>query len=609
VTYRTLPPASKPAAPVADLPVADLPPAPAADLPPAPAADPTPVSVAGLTPATAQSDPRRRLGEVLIQLGYTDRDLVEQVMARRESSSKLPVGELLVESGIINASQLAHALAERNNLDFVDLNIFVVDQGAANLVSAAEAQRYGSIPIAFLDDGTLLVATSDPSNVFGLDDIAMKTGYEVHRAIATPDGVAAVISQLSSLSDSVQEIHDAAPEETEVVELRESGDQAPVVKLVHAIIADAVDRGASDIHFEPRDGDMHVRFRVDGVASDTTTVPKRMVAGLISRIKIMAELDIAERRIPQDGRVALTVDGRQIDIRVATLPVIRGESAVMRILDKTRVVLDLSTLGMRDEDREALLRCVRRVQGAVLVTGPTGAGKTTTLYALLTEVNTPEKTLISIEDPVEYEVEGVKQIQVNAKAGLTFAAGLRSMVRSDPDTLMVGEIRDRETAQIAIESALTGHLVLSTLHTNDAPIAAPRLTDMGIEPYLIASAIECVVAQRLARRLCDQCKAPATVSAAQLFQNGSEAAAESFEAFEPVGCVSCGGTGYKGRVGIYEVMVVSEEIRSLIIAKAPAGDIARAAVANGMSRMRDDGIEKVRQGLTSIPEVFRILGG
>jgi type IV pilus assembly protein PilB len=565
--------------------------------------------IPGLTPASGTNDPRRRLGDVAVELGFVDRELMEQVMAR-EREAHVPMGALLVEAGLIDSAQLARMLAERNSLDYVDLNEFEVDQGAANLIDAAEARRCRAVPIAFLDDGVLLVATADPSNVLGADDIALTTGYEVRRAVATPEGIEALISRLSKLSGSVKELEEDEPEAeeigTELLELRASAEEAPVVKLVHSVIADAVNRGASDIHFDPSRGQMQVRYRVDGVMIDSTTVPKSLVAGLISRVKIMAELDIAERRAPQDGRVALTVDGRHVDIRVSTLPVVRGESVVMRILDKERVVLDLESLGMRDEDKELLMGSVSRNQGALLATGPTGAGKTTTLYALLNAVNSPDKTLISIEDPVEYEVDGIKQIHVNPAAGLTFASGLRSMVRSDPDTLMVGEIRDRETAQIAMEAALTGHLVLSTLHTNDASLAAARLTDMGVEPFLIASGIECIVAQRLARRLCTGCRKPAKLSAEELEE--IVGADGDGEVYEPVGCVTCNGTGYSGRIGLYEVLVVNDEIRSLILSKASSGEIEEAAVAAGMHRLRDDGLEKVRQGTTSLAEVLRVLG-
>ena len=561
----------------------------------------------GVIPPSGTRDPRSRIGDVAVELGFVDRELMEQVMAR-ERDSHAPMGALLIEAGLIDSAQLARILAERNSLDYVDLNEVAVDQGAANLIDAAVARRCRAVPIAFLEEGVLLVVTADPANILGADDIALATGYEVRRAIATPEGIEALVSRLSKLSGSVEEVEEHSDEEerTELLELRASAEETPVVKLVHSVIADAVNRGASDIHFEPSRGAMSVRYRVDGVMIDSTTVPKRLVAGLVSRIKIMAELDIAERRAPQDGRVALTVDGHDVDIRVSTLPVIRGESVVMRILDKQRLVLDLEALGMRDEDRRVLMQAVAQIQGAVLVTGPTGAGKTTTLYALFSAVNSPEKTLISIEDPVEYEVEGVKQIHVNASTGLTFASGLRAMVRSDPDTLMVGEIRDRETARIAMEAALTGHLVLSTLHTNDASLVAARLIDMGVEPFLIASAIECIVAQRLARRLCSSCKKPAKLSPEELEQLG--VGGDPGEVCEPVGCVTCNGTGYAGRIGLYEVLVPNDRIRSLILSKASSGEIEEAAVAAGMHRLRDDGFEKVRRGITSFAEVLRVVG-
>jgi type IV pilus assembly protein PilB len=562
----------------------------------------------GITPPT--SSERRRLGDVVVELGFAGREVVEAVVAQAREGGR-PVGEALVETGALSSDQLAHALADRNGLDYVDLNVFEVDKGAANLVSAEEARRFRAVPVAFLDPDTILVATSNPANVLGIDDIALTTGYKIRLAVASPEDIEAVVSRLSHLEESVQEVDDetrAADTGAQAIELRASAEEAPVVKLVHSVIADAVARGASDIHFDPQNGHMRVRFRVDGVVIDSATVPRRLAPGLVSRIKIMAELDIAERRAPQDGRVGLVVDGRYVDIRVATLPVVRGESVVMRILDKERVVTDLELLGMEAEDRGLVEHAIKQLHGAVLVTGPTGAGKTTTLYAALSAINTPDRTLITIEDPVEYELEGVKQMQVNPAAGVTFAHGLRSMIRNDPDVLMVGEIRDRETAQTAIESALTGHLVLSTLHTNDAPMAPARLVDMGIEPFLVATALEQVIAQRLARRLCDDCRRPLKITAEELKTNGFEQARRAIDAYEPVGCVRCGGTGYRGRIGLYEVMVLSSELRSLILRKASGDEIAALAVAGGMRRMRADGLEKVRQGITSIPEVLRVVG-
>jgi len=361
------------------------------------------------------------------------------------------------------------------------------------------------------------------------------------------------------------------------------------------------------VHFEPEGREMRVRFRIDGVLATGTTVPARMVSGVVSRIKIMAELDIAERRVPQDGRVSLTIEGRHVDVRIVTLPSVHGESVVLRILDKESVVLDLDKLGMGPEDRERYERAFSQSYGAVLVTGPTGSGKSTTLYASLGELNTPDKNIITIEDPVEYQLEGVTQVQVNPKAGLTFATGLRSMMRADPDIIMVGEIRDSETAQIAIEGALTGHLVLSTLHTNDAPTAITRLIEMGIEPFLVASAIDCVVAQRLARTLCSTCKRRVLVPAETLKEHGFNIGYD-LEAYDATGCGRCGGMGYKGRLGLYEVMSVTEEISQLVLERAPADSILELALAQGMRRLRDDGLEKVRAGLTSVAEISRVTG-
>jgi type IV pilus assembly protein PilB len=560
--------------------------------------------VPGLRPPTQRTGAKRRIGDVIVQLGFAERELVEKVVNEGRANG-IPLGQALIDAKIVDSNQLAQALAERNGLDYVDLNSFEVDHGAAHLLDPAKARRYQTIPISFLGEQTLLVATADPANVLALDDIAMATGYEVRRAVASPEDIDALIGQLSHLGDAVEEMGEEE-EAAEVIELRDQADEAPVVKLVHSVIADAVRRGASDIHFEPRASDMRVRYRIDGVVHDTTTVPRQHVAGLISRVKIMANLDIAERRVPQDGRIGLAVDGRHIDLRVATLPVVRGESIVMRILDKDKVVMNLDALGMQPLDRDRLETALSRTNGAILVTGPTGSGKTTTLYAGLGTVNTPDKTIITVEDPVEYELVGVKQVQVNPKTGLTFAAGLRSMVRADPDIIMVGEVRDRDTAQIAIESALTGHLVLTTLHTNDAPLAAARLIEMGIEPYLVASGVVCVAAQRLVRRLCE-CKAEVELSAELLREQGFDAD-EGFKGYEPVGCVRCNHTGYRGRLGIYEVMPITDELRRMILEQASADDMRVQARAEGMRTLREDGLEKIRAGDTSVPEVLRVAG-
>jgi type IV pilus assembly protein PilB len=549
----------------------------------------------------------RRIGDVIVDLGFASRDAVERAAVEARETGRT-TGQTLLDGGVVTPDQLARAVAERFGIDHVDLNTFQVDPGATALVDPFVLRRYRAVPIAFADERTLIVATADPANVLAVDDLAMMTGCEIRRAAASAADVDAMLARLNSLEEAVHEVEEEEGEAATIIELRESAEDAPVVKLVHSIVAEAVQRGASDIHFDPEPGGMRVRFRVDGVMTDSTTVRSAMAPGLVSRIKIMADLDISERRVPQDGRVGLSVDGHHVDIRVATLPIVRGESVVMRILDKGRMVMDLDSLGMGAADVERLRQAATQTHGSILATGPTGSGKSTTLYAALTEINTPDKTIITIEDPVEYELEGVKQIQINPKIGLTFANGLRSMVRSDPDVMMVGEIRDRETAQMAIESALTGHLLLSTLHTNDAPMSVARLIEMGIEPFLVASGISCVVAQRLARRLCD-CKAETVLGVEALHRNGFPAEEEPIHAYEPVGCVRCAHTGYTGRVGVYELMRINDSLRELIVEKRSSDAIATVAVEEGMRRLRDDVLDKVRGGVTSMPEALRVLGG
>jgi type IV pilus assembly protein PilB len=562
----------------------------------------------GVTAPRAPHAGPRFLTDVIIELGHASRERVEEAIEAARASGNTPEA-LLLQSGALSADALARSIAERNGLDHLDLAIFRVDMAAANLISASAAKRYDAVPVQFVGDRGLLIAMADPANVLAVDDIALMTGYEVRRAVASHDDIAALISKLTRLDDVVQAATSADVEEVtepaEVVELVDSAEDAPIIKLVNGIIAQAVEQGASDVHLAPDGQELRVRFRVDGVLQDSATVPRRMVSGVISRVKIMSDLDIAERRVPQDGRVGLSIDERRVDLRVVTLPSVHGESVVMRVLDTSQGVPRLDALGMALEERERFERAFHQSYGAVLVTGPTGSGKSTSLYAALGEVNTPEKNIITIEDPVERQIDGITQVQVNPRAGLTFAGGLRSMMRADPDIIMVGEIRDRETAQIAVEAALTGHLVLSTLHTNDAPGAVARLIEMGIEPFLVASAIDCIVAQRLTRTLCHHCKRRTILSGSVMRDHGFGALAD-IEAYEPVGCSRCGGSGYRGRTGLYEVMAISEEIRGLAIERASADRIATVAVKQGMRRLREDGLEKVRQGRTSIAEVARV---
>jgi len=558
----------------------------------------------GLTP------PQKRIGsrfisDVIVELGYVPQERVDAAVEEAKASGRTPE-QILVDAGALTTDQLARATAQRFGLLHVDLNVYKADLRALNLINAQAAKRFRAAPIGFNHTGALLVAMADPSNVLALDDLKLMTGHEVLPVVSSPDDITGLIGRMSRLDDAVAAAVEQGEEElAEVTEIRESAEDGPVIKLVNSIIAQAVEEGASDIHFEPAGSEMRVRFRVDGVLAESTTIPKRMVAGVVSRVKIMAELDIAEKRVPQDGRVSLTVEGHAIDVRVVTMPSVHGEGTVMRILDKEQALISLDALGMSKDSRLAFESGFHRSYGAVLVTGPTGSGKSTTLYAALNAINSPERNIITIEDPVEYQLGGINQLQVNLKAGLTFATGLRSMLRADPDVIMVGEIRDAETARIAIESALTGHLVLSTLHTNDAPAAISRLTEMEVEPFLSASAVACVVAQRLVRTLCNHCKQRTMLNVQALEAAGFHAAFD-VEAYEPTGCGRCGGSGYKGRIGVYEVMDMSEEISTLTVERASADEIRRVAIQQGMRPLRLDGFEKVKNGVTSISEVARV---
>jgi len=564
-------------------------------------------SGSGLTPPTRRTGPSRFIADVIVELGYVSRERADAAVAESRKQGKR-TGQVLLESGAISPDQLAHALAERFGLDFVDLRVYQPDVAALNLVSHTAARRFEAAPIGFDESGALIVAMADPSNVLALDDLKLMTGHEIRPAVASGEDVAGLISRMSRLEDAVA---DAIGDEDEedalapVTDIRESADEAPIIKLVNSIVAQAVDQGASDVHLEPDGRDMRVRFRVDGVLSETTTIPKRMVNGVVSRVKIMGDLDISEKRMPQDGRVGLKVEGHAVDVRIVTMPSVLGEGVVMRLLDKGKALVNLDALGMTGDSRRRFEQGFHQSHGAVLVTGPTGSGKSTTLYSALNQINSIDRNIITIEDPVEYQLPGVNQLQVNLKQGLTFARGLRSMLRADPDIIMVGEIRDGETARIAVESALTGHLVLSTLHTNDAPSAVTRLTEMGIEPFLTASALDCIVAQRLARVLCAHCKRQTTLSLQALAAAGFHVDSE-VQACEPVGCTRCKGTGYKGRVGLYEVMLVSDEIRTLTIERASSEAIGQVALEQGMRRLRDDGLDRVKQGVTSIAEVARV---
>ena len=552
-----------------------------------------------------RSRPGRLLGDVLVGLNFCDRETVERIVHAARAAGR-PMGQVLLAEGLLNADQLAIAVAERFGLQHVSLDSLRPDVSALNLVPAAALRRLDAVPIGYRDE-TLLVAMVNPTNVLALDDLAMLTDLRVEPVVVSREDLDVLLQRVNNLESDVDETLELDPvvEQEAADPLEVSADDAPTVRLVRSIIAHAIEAGASDVHFDPSDGELRVRYRIDGIMAEATTIPRRQAAKVISRIKILSDLDISERRVPQDGRTGITLDGRRIDIRVTVVPLVAGESAVLRVLDPGTRPLSLGEIGMGDADRarvEAALRCSH---GAILATGPTGSGKSTSLYAAVNVVSTPEKTLMTIEDPVEYRLPDVKQMQVFERAGLTFATGLRAIVRADPDVIMVGEMRDRESAKIAIEAALTGHLVLSTLHTHSAPAAPARLVDMGVEPYLVASALECVVAQQLARRLCTSCRRPVTVAGRDV---GLKHATKKVEVYEPGGCERCRSTGYRGRIGLFEVMGVSDEIRALVVARAPAGEIAATAISQGMRTLQEDGLEKVRAGHTSLAEVARVTG-
>jgi type IV pilus assembly protein PilB len=563
----------------------------------------------GITPPMHRGHSGRFVTDVIVELGYASRERVDEVVNQARSAGRSPE-ELLREHNVIDADQLARAIAERYGLDHIDLNVYKVDMGATNLIPIAAARRYAAIPVGYVDAQTLLVATSDPANVLALDDIQMLTGLHCRVAVGAQEDIEALIGRMNTLETAVSEAVEEEAEEAleggaDVTEIRESADDAPVIKLVYSVLAQAVSEGASDIHFETDEGEMRVRFRVDGVLYETARVPKRMVSGVVSRVKLMADMDIAEKRVPQDGRVGVNVEDRKIDLRVTTLPTQRGEGCAIRILDKEQALRTLDDLGMDGDARTRYEQAFTRPYGAVLVTGPTGSGKSTTLYATLQELNAVERNIVTIEDPVEYRLSGINQLNVNRKAGLDFATGLRSILRADPDVIMVGEVRDGETARIAIEAALTGHMVLTTLHTNDAPGAIVRLAKMGIESFLTTSAVECVVAQRLARQLCTYCKRRTLVPHSALLEAGFRVGAD-LEAYEPVGCPRCNRTGYRSRIGLFSVMPMTEEIKELTIAGAAENEITAIAREQGMLSLREHGLHKVRAGVTSIAEVARI---
>ena len=555
----------------------------------------------------------KQLGEILLDEGLvTEAQLLAAIDEQGSRNSSL--GRTLVELGFLTENQLVQALAQQVGMAYVDLDDYQVDRAAVAMVPSALCRRYTVLPIA-ISDGSLVLATADPGNVVAVDDVRTVAGMPVKSVVATYDNVLRAIDRFCRADDEMENLSSTFEDEVESTDtdLGRMGDyvddDAPIVRYVNLLVTQAITDRASDIHIEPTEKDLRVRYRIDGVLHEVQRSPKNIQGGVISRVKIMSDIDIAEKRKPQDGRMSVVHNGRKIDLRVATLPTVWGEKIVMRILDNSTASLDLRDLSFLDENYAVYHEAYTKPYGMILVTGPTGSGKSTTLYATLNAVSRPEINVITVEDPVEYRLPNINQVQVNPKAGLTFAGALRSILRSDPDVVLLGEIRDHETAQIAIEAALTGHLVLSTLHTNDAPSAITRLIEMGIEPFLVGSALDCVVAQRLARKLCDKCKEPYEPTPAELasarypWQPGEEIP----KLYRPVGCVACSKTGYHGRMALHEVMAVSEEIERHAVTHSSSAEIQATALAQGMVALREDGWRKVRMGQTSIEEILRVV--
>lgn len=554
-----------------------------------------------------------RLGRLLLQNNLINEDQLEDALEEHSNTGKSP-GRVLIDKGVLTEGQLTAVLAEQIGIRYVDLSNYAVDPAAATLVDANLARRYMVIPIDY-EDSKLIVAMADPTNVFALDDLRIMTGMEIMPVVTTKDDIAGAIGRYLhsavDMEDGLEEFPDLEEIAEDEEELKEAGEEAPIVKYVNLIISEAVHDGASDIHIEPGEKDIRIRYRIDGVLRETRRSPRRIHPGIVSRIKILGNMNIAERRVPQDGRFALDAAGKHIDVRVASVPTVHGEKIVLRILDRASILMSLSELGILPGPLKQFEVSFKKPYGTCIVTGPTGSGKTTTLYAALSELNKREVNVITVEDPVEYQLKGANQVHVNTKVGLTFAATLRSILRCDPDIVMIGEIRDTESAKMAIESALTGHMVLCTLHTNDAPSAMTRMTEMGVEPFLIASAVDSVVSQRLARKLCKRCRKEATYQKEYLEKIGfpTDEDGEKITVYkaDPKGCPFCNHTGFRGRIGLYEIMVVDEELEKLVVNMATAREIGVFAHQQGMATLREDGFLKVKQGITSVEEILRVV--
>jgi len=551
------------------------------------------------------TDTQKRLGDILIESVLVSKDELEQALRRQEQTGE-PLGKAIVNLGYLSEYELLEALSKQLDVPYLTLSNYLLNAEIAKLIPEEMAKKYMVIPL-FKIEKTLTVGINDPTNIVALDEVSRYTGYEVEPVLCADNEIKESLDEVygvaSSMDRTMMEYQESSNGETTT---NEGEAEVPIINIVNLIFKRALKVNASDIHLNPEEDKLRVRFRIDGVLEEVWSQPKRFQDAIISRIKVMASLDIAEKRRPQDGRFKITIEDRSIDFRVSTLPTVHGENAVLRLLDPTSVSVELAQLGLNKKLEDALRRLISVPYGVLLVTGPTGSGKTTTLYASLNELNDVEKNIITIEDPVEYQLEMIRQSNMNPKAGMTFAAGLRSILRQDPDIVMVGEIRDGETATVAVQAALTGHLVLSTLHTNDAPGALTRLVDMGVEPFLVASATSGILAQRLVRKLCDHCKEPYTPDDAELKSLGLGKVKKKLTFHKPVGCKKCRSSGYSGREAVFEILEMNEELRELVLKNASSDTIKRVAIKNGMTTLRHDGLRKVVNGITSVEEVLRV---
>lgn len=551
---------------------------------------------------------RKRLGDILLEAGKIQLAQLNRALETHRKT-KRRLGEVLVSEGLITESEIADVLAQQLSLERVDLDKTFVQQDVARSIPKEVAQKYSAVPI-FMRGDMLVVAMSDPLNMFAIDDICFITQKKIQPAVATKEQIERAIEIYYSKQDTDQAIEELKREYTSAsaethrqeLELDDDVQAAPAVRLTNSIINQAIATHASDIHLEPFENYVTVRYRVDGVLFESNRIPQNLYSAVSTRIKIMAGMNIAEKRLPQDGRIELEIKGRAYDFRVSTLPTVFGEKIVIRVLDRTTFDFTRDKLGFTEHENRLMDKIVRMPYGIVLLTGPTGSGKTTTLYSMLSEVNTPDKNIVTIEDPVEYMLAGINQVQVNMKSGLTFAAGLRSILRQDPDIIMIGEIRDEETAQIAVRAAITGHLVLSTLHTNDAPGAITRLVDMGVEPYLAADAIVAVIAQRLVRKLCQACRTTYTADEKEKIILNTD---KPVQLYKSVGCPACQDSGYRGRTAIHEVMLIGKEHRNIIAKGGSAEEIRDVAVKQGMVDLYESCRQLVLSGVTSIQEMVK----